>query len=421
MAERPTGTVTFLFTDIEGSTRLLQQLRDRYDDVLSTHARLLREAVEQFDGHEIDTQGDAFFVAFARARDAVAAAVAAQRALTAEPWPDGVSVRVRMGIHTGEPLVGGERYVGMGVNRGARICAAGHGGQVLLSNTTRELVEDDLPGDVRVRDLGEHELEDLNRPERIFQLEIDGLPSSFPPLRTAQASAFEGREGELARAAQGVARPRFTPPDFVEVRIDSPPEGFQHAAELGEVGTRWAYVTVRARDAESGMPFARWEAELLVGALREAFHARALADILGSTTTVLRPNGTHERSSGVIAVPFGRAVLNESEASRRIQARRARDPRLRNTVITFVHAVVAAPIAVTTLPALGAFRPGERVAAALLGPLDDYEGAFVTVRAPSGRAIRAFGYASKTGVGMSWSDSTAGSDTVVPQGVPSTR
>jgi ABC-type transport system substrate-binding protein/class 3 adenylate cyclase/DNA-binding beta-propeller fold protein YncE len=209
MPERPTGTVTFLFSDIEGSTRLLQQLREGYDDVLSAHARLLREAIEQHDGHEIDTQGDAFFVAFRRARDAVAAAVAAQRALVAERWPDGVSVRVRMGIHTGEPLVGGERYVGIGVHRGARICAAGHGGQVLLSNATRELVEDELPDDVRVVDLGEHELKDIKRPERIYQLEVDGLPSSFPPVRTARASAFEGREGELARAAEGVARERF--------------------------------------------------------------------------------------------------------------------------------------------------------------------------------------------------------------------
>jgi ABC-type transport system substrate-binding protein/class 3 adenylate cyclase/streptogramin lyase len=210
MPERPTGTVTFLFTDIEGSTRLLQQLRDRYGEVLSAHARLLREAIEQFNGHEIDTQGDAFFAAFARARDAVAAAVAAQRALAVERWPDGVAVRVRMGLHTGEPLVGGERYVGMGVHRGARICAAGHGGQVLLSNTTRELVEDDLPDDIRVRDLGEHELKDLKRPERLFQLEIDGLPSSFPPLRTARASTFEGREGELARAAEKIAPRRIT-------------------------------------------------------------------------------------------------------------------------------------------------------------------------------------------------------------------
>jgi YVTN family beta-propeller protein len=210
MVDRPTGTVTFLFADIEGSTRLLQQLREGYDDVLSTHARLLRAAFEEFEGHEIDTQGDAFFVAFARARDAVAAAVAGQRALAAEAWPDGGTVQVRMGLHTGEPLVGGERYVGMGVHRGARIAAAGHGGQVLLSNTTRELVEDELPDDVRLRDLGEHELKDLKRPEHLFQLDIDGLPSEFPALRTAQASAFAGREGELTRAAQGVIRRRFT-------------------------------------------------------------------------------------------------------------------------------------------------------------------------------------------------------------------
>ena len=212
LPERPTGTVTFLFTDIEGSTRLLQQLRDRYADVLATHAKIIREAIDEFGGHEIDTQGDSFFAAFARARDAVNAAVAIQRGLASETWPEGASVRVRMGIHTGEPLVGGERYVGMGVNRGARICAVGHGGQVLLSNTTRELVEDELPDDVRVRDLGEHELKDVKRPERIFQLEIEELPSSFPPLRTAQPSAFEGREGELARAAEVATRPRITRP-----------------------------------------------------------------------------------------------------------------------------------------------------------------------------------------------------------------
>jgi YVTN family beta-propeller protein len=209
--ERPTGTVTFLFTDIEGSTRLLQQLRDRYDDVQSRHAEILRAAFADHDGHEIDTQGDAFFAAFGRARDAVAAAVAAQRALAAEQWPDGSAVRVRMGLHTGEPLVGGERYVGMGVNRGARICAAAHGGQVLLSNTTRELVEDDLPDDVRVVDLGEHKLKDLPRSERIFQLEIEGLPSTFPPLRTAETpTLIEGREKELARAAAVALPSRFT-------------------------------------------------------------------------------------------------------------------------------------------------------------------------------------------------------------------
>ena len=201
VAERPLGTVTFLFTDIEGSTRLLQELREAYADVLAAHARIIRSAIDEFAGHEIDTQGDAFFAAFGRARDAVGAAVVIQRGLAAETWPDDATVCVRMGIHTGEPLVGGERYVGMGVNRGARICAAGHGGQVLLSNTTRELVEDELTDDVRILDLGEHELKDVKRPERIFQLEIDGLPSTFPPLRTAGSSTFEGREDDLARAA----------------------------------------------------------------------------------------------------------------------------------------------------------------------------------------------------------------------------
>ena len=211
MPERPTGTVTFLFTDIEGSTRLLQQLRERYDVVQSRQAEILRAAFSAHDGHEIDTQGDAFFAAFGRARDALAAAVEAQRALAVEEWPEGARVRVRMGLHTGEPLVGGERYIGMGVNRGARICSVAHGGQVLLSNTTRELVEDDLPDDVHIVDVGEHRLKDLPRPERIFQLVIDGLPSSFPPLRTAdEPPLVQGRERELARAAAVALPSRLT-------------------------------------------------------------------------------------------------------------------------------------------------------------------------------------------------------------------
>ncbi len=145
MAELPSGTVTFLFTDVEGSTRLLKQLRERYGQVLAEHRRILRAAFAEYRGREMDTQGDAFFVAFARARDAAGAAVAAQRALAAHTWPEDAVCRVRMGLHTGEPAVGEEGYHGMGVHRGARICAAGHGGQILLSNTTRELAEDELP------------------------------------------------------------------------------------------------------------------------------------------------------------------------------------------------------------------------------------------------------------------------------------
>ena len=132
--ELPIGTVTFLFTDIEGSTQLVKQLRDRYGEALGDHQRILRETFAEHDGHEIDTQGDSFFVAFRRAKDAVAAAIACQRRLAAHPWPN-APIRVRMGIHTGEPAMGGERYVGIGVHRAARICAAGHGGQVLLSQS----------------------------------------------------------------------------------------------------------------------------------------------------------------------------------------------------------------------------------------------------------------------------------------------
>src|SRR3954452_22661851 len=162
MSTLPSGTVTFLFTDIEGSTRLLQQLGDGYADVLAEHQRILRAAFAAHGGHEIDTQGDSFFVAFDRARSAVAAAVEAQRGLAEHDWPEGAAVRVRMGLHSGDPIVREESYTGMGVHRAARISAAGHGGQILLSNATRELVKDDLPAGVRLRDLGNVKLKDLD-------------------------------------------------------------------------------------------------------------------------------------------------------------------------------------------------------------------------------------------------------------------
>jgi peptide/nickel transport system substrate-binding protein len=201
-AERPTGTVTFLFTDVEGSTRLLRELRDDYAAALADHQRIIRAALADHDGSEIDTQGDSFFAAFRRAKDAVGAAVDAQRALAEHAWPGGKQLRVRMGIHTGEPAVGGERYVGMGVHRAARIAAAGHGGQVLVSATTRELLRDDPPPDVSLRDLGEHQLKDMDEPERIHQLVAPGLETDFPPLKTSAPALAEGREGELVEAAQ---------------------------------------------------------------------------------------------------------------------------------------------------------------------------------------------------------------------------
>jgi class 3 adenylate cyclase/streptogramin lyase len=209
MAELPSGTVTFLFTDIEGSTRLLKQLRDGYAEVLVEHQRLLRSALEGAGGREIDTQGDAFFFVFARARDAVGAAVAGQRALASHSWPQNAAVRVRMGIHSGEPTIGGDRYVGLGVHRASRICAAAHGGQILLSNATRELIEDDLPPDLGLRDLGEQKLKDIDRPERVYQLVAPDLADGFPPLRGPAESAFSGREAELAAAAEAAVRTKL--------------------------------------------------------------------------------------------------------------------------------------------------------------------------------------------------------------------
>ncbi len=207
MQNLPIGTVTLLFTDIAGSTHLLTQLGDRYAQVLSECRQVLCAAFEQWNGNVVDTQGDAFFVAFARATDAVSAAVAAQRALASHAFPDDVAVQVRMGLHTGEPQRTVEGYVGLDVHCAARIMNAGHGEQVLLSQTTCSLVEQDLSERVSLRDLGEHRLKDLGRPLRLFQLVISDLPADFPPLCTlesfpnnlpVQPTPFLGREREMA-------------------------------------------------------------------------------------------------------------------------------------------------------------------------------------------------------------------------------
>ena len=216
--ELPVGTVTFLFTDIEGSTGLLKQLRERYGEALGEHQRILRETFAAHEGHEIDTEGDSFFVAFRRAKEAVAAAVEGQRRLAEHEWPDGSELRVRMGVHTGEPAAAGKSYVGLGVHRAARICAVGHGGQVLVSQASRELLRDDPLPDVSLRDLGEHQLKDLAQPERIFQLVIDGCPSEFPALRSldripnnlpTQLTTFIGREKEIRQGLALLDRSRL--------------------------------------------------------------------------------------------------------------------------------------------------------------------------------------------------------------------
>jgi class 3 adenylate cyclase len=179
----PTGTVTFVFTDIESSTKLLQELGDSYGEVAREHRRIVRDSFVAQNGMEVDTQGDAFFFSFARARDAATAAVDAQRALAGHEWPDNSQVRVRMGLHTGEPQIGEEGYLGLDVVRASRICSAGHGGQVLLSATTRALLGSHLPEGTAVHDLGEQQLKDVE-PEHIYELSFDGPLPTARPLRT---------------------------------------------------------------------------------------------------------------------------------------------------------------------------------------------------------------------------------------------
>jgi YVTN family beta-propeller protein len=184
MADLPSGAVTFLFTDIEGSTRLVRQLRDRYGEVLSEHQRLLREAFSKHNGHEIDTQGDAFFYAFGSAYEAVQAAVEGQQALSGRVWPEQAAVRVRIGIHSARAAPVDGRYTGLAVHRANRICSAGHGDQVLVSQGTQSLLEDEEEElAASLIDLGEHRLKDIERPVRLYQVVVPGLPSQFPAPR----------------------------------------------------------------------------------------------------------------------------------------------------------------------------------------------------------------------------------------------
>ena len=193
----PTGTVTCLFTDIVESTELTHRLGDRWRDAHSDHRRIVRTTATDVGGREVDTQGDSFFFAFASARAAVTAAAEAQRALAAHPWPDGGQVRVRMGIHTGEPMIGDEGYLGIDVVRGARLCAAAHGGQVVLSETTRALVAAEGIEGVGLLDLGEHRFKGLRHPERVYQLVIAGLQTAFRPLNAVEPPAQPSRGLEI--------------------------------------------------------------------------------------------------------------------------------------------------------------------------------------------------------------------------------
>jgi predicted ATPase/class 3 adenylate cyclase len=218
MRQLPTGTVTFLFSDIEGSTRLLRELGEGYAAVLKRHGEIVRGAISKEGGVERGTEGDSFFVAFATAPGALRAAVAIQQGLTEHPWPSGLPVRVRIGIHTGEGVLSGSDYVGIDVHRAARIAAAAHGGQVVLSAATHELVAHVLPPETRLRDLGQHRLKDIVNAEHLYDVVVDGLPSDFPPLRTLDArpnnlplqlTSFIGREEQLEETKQLLATTRL--------------------------------------------------------------------------------------------------------------------------------------------------------------------------------------------------------------------
>ena len=192
MTALPSGPMTLLFTDIEGSTRLARSLGDRFEAVLEAHNRILRDSFSAHGGTEVERAGDGFFVVFARARDAVAAAVEAQRALAAESWPENAAVKVRMGIHTGEVNLA-DTHRGVAVHRAARISAAAHGGQIVLSQSTQTMVEDVevLVPDLSFADLGDHLIKDFDRPVRLYQLVAPGLDERFPPLRGVEQSRRE--------------------------------------------------------------------------------------------------------------------------------------------------------------------------------------------------------------------------------------
>jgi predicted ATPase/class 3 adenylate cyclase len=219
MSELPTGIVTFMFTDIEGSTRLLQELGDGYGPVHARHGEILRTAIRDNSGHEIRTEGDSFFAVFATPTQGLRAAIDAQLALAVADWPHGRPLRVRIGLHTGEASLVGSEYIGSDVHRAARIAAAGHGGQIVLSDATRAHVEESLPEGVRTRDLGAHELKDFDAARQLFDLDIEGLPSGFPPIRSAGGprrivlpaprSSFVGREQELEDIRDLLGRTRL--------------------------------------------------------------------------------------------------------------------------------------------------------------------------------------------------------------------
>ena len=261
MRELPTGTVTMLFSDIEGSTVLLSRLGTQYAEALSVQRDVIRAAISGCRGHEMGTEGDSFFVVFESAADAVACCAAAQRALGGHAWPGGVAVRVRMGLHSGEPSRHEDGYIGMDVHRAARIAATAHGGQVVMSSVTWELAHSGLPAELSAHDLGIHRLKDIDGPEHIYQLAGPGLPEHFPPLKSLGAATnlpvpitpLVGRNSDLGQLHALVRQPgirlvTLTGPGGVgktRLAIDA-------AAALGETFPQGIYFSALAavRDAD---------------------------------------------------------------------------------------------------------------------------------------------------------------------------
>jgi DNA-binding NarL/FixJ family response regulator/class 3 adenylate cyclase len=252
----PTGTVTLLFTDLEGSTGLIRQLGDRYGDLLDDHRRLLHNVVARHGGSEVDTAGDGNFIAFPTARDGVAAAVDAQRAMADHPWPPEAVVRVRMALHTGEPRLAEQGYHGLGVHLAARLCQSGRGGQILLSEATRAVIADDMPPGVTVVSVGERALKDFDRPQPVYEVVVEGVPEAVVGpaalrvvlaedsvlLREGIARLLEGEGFEVVGQVDNpddlVRRVGFAKPDVAIVDIRMPPthtdEGLQAARRIRE-------------------------------------------------------------------------------------------------------------------------------------------------------------------------------------------